>query len=444
MIFVESAAVELKEKVSNYSDVSKVACAFANAQGGKVVVGVKNNGIVVGVPEADFDQVQQKLENAVQCVSPIPFHKIETVKEQEKTIVILEVYQIGEGAFCTFGGIVYYRFGSQVRKLEGKTLQDYIIHRRILMFDETKSEAKLDDLDDKKISSYLESRTPNFVYQPKNKESVLTTLGVVKRNGDFWVKNTAVLLFARETERFLPQNELKLVRFHGTEPVEIVNSQFIHKTLLENLNHAEDFIKLNTKTRFQIKGLERKEVPEYPETVVREALVNAVTHRDYFSKDAIQINIFDDRLEIISPGGLPQGLSMKLLGTLSIQRNPLTYRLLRDIRLVEGLGTGIPRMRKEMLERRLPEPLFEDLGSFFKLTLYNKVRPKETLLNPRQEKALSYLRENKSITAKIYAKLTGVSQVTAVKDLNTLAQKGNVQKIGKTRSAYYILKESLS
>ena len=101
-------------------------------------------------------------------------------------------------------------------------------------------------------------------------------------------------------------------------------------------------------------------------------------------------------------------------------------------------------MRKDMQDRGLPEPVFEDLGSFFKATLYNKAKPKEEIINPRQEKALGYLRENKSITAKTYAKLTSVSQVTAVKDLNMLVRKGTIRKIGKTRSAYYILKESLS
>jgi len=443
MRYTETSTIELKEKVTNFNDVAKTVCGFANAEGGKLVIGVTAKEIVVGVPVREVESLQQRLDGAVQTVSPVPFHKIEVVKDEGKNIIIVEVYKIGEGAFCTYGGIVYYRFGNTTRKMEGKTLQDFLIHRKILSFDESRSEAKLEDIDDEKISNYLQRRTPGFTYTPKNKLEILANLGVAKKNGDISIKNTAVLLFGRNTARFFPQNEIKLARFKGVNAVEIIDSNFIHKTLFENLQEASEFVRRNTKTRFETRGLERKEVGEYPEIVVREALVNAVVHRDYFSKDAIQLNIFDDRLEIINPGGLPQGLSMKLLGTLSIQRNSLIYRLLRDVRLVEGLATGIPKMREGMLQHGLPEPSFEDLGSFFKVTLYNTKRFDEGLLNVRQHKALSYLQKNKSITSQTYAKITGVSRVTAVKDFQDMMDKQLIQKVGKTRSAYYILaKES--
>ena len=131
---------------------------------------------------------------------------------------------------------------------------------------------------------------------------------------------------------------------------------------------------------------------------------------------------------------------MKLLGTLSIQRNPLVYRLLRDIRLMEGLATGIPRMRRSMRDRGLPDPVFEDLGSFFKVTLYNSRKVGSILLHSRHQKILTYLLKNNTITTVVVAKITGVSQVTAAADMNTLVRKGYAQKIGKTRGAYYILK----
>ncbi len=439
MVYTETSTIELKEKVTNFNDVAKTACGFANAEGGKIIIGVTAKGVVVGVPAKEVDSLQQRIDGAVQTVSPVPFHKIEVVKEDGKNVIVIEVYKIGEGAFCTYGGIVYYRFGNTTRKMEGKTLQDFLIHRKILSFDESRSDAKLEDIDDEKLSNYLQRRTPGFTYNPNNKAEVLANLGVAKKNGAISIKNTAILLFGKNSELFFPQSEIKLARFKGTNAVEIIDSKFIHKTLFENLQEANEFVRRNTKTRFETKGLERKEVGEYPEAVVREALVNAVVHRDYFSKDAIQLNIFDDRLEIINPGGLPQGLSLKMLGTLSIQRNPLIYRLLRDVRLVEGLATGIPKMREGMLRHNLPEPSFEDLGSFFKVTLYNAKRFDGGLLNLRQQKALSYLQKNKSITSQTYAKVTGVSKVTAVKDLQNMIEKSIVQKVGKTRSAYYIL-----
>lgn len=184
--------------------------------------------------------------------------------------------------------------------------------------------------------------------------------------------------------------------------------------------------------------LEREEIPEYPYEVTREALVNAVTHRDYFSRDAVQINIFENRMEIINPGTLPPGLTFKVLGSLSVQRNPLTYRLMRDIGLIEGLATGIPRMRSAMKRANLPEPVFEELGNFFRVTLYNRPEKRKDGISDRQQKTISYMEKNPSINSKTYAKLTGVSHPIAVADLNDLVKKEVLKKIGKTRGAYYV------
>ena len=173
MRYTETSTIELKEKVTNFNDVAKTVCGFANAEGGKLVIGVTAKEIVVGVPVREVESLQQRLDGAVQTVSPVPFHKIEVVKDEGKNIIIVEVYKIGEGAFCTYGGIVYYRFGNTTRKMEGKTLQDFLIHRKILSFDESRSEAKLEDIDDEKISNYLQRRTPGFTYTPKNKLEIL-------------------------------------------------------------------------------------------------------------------------------------------------------------------------------------------------------------------------------------------------------------------------------
>ncbi len=136
----------------------------------------------------------------------------------------------------------------------------------------------------------------------------------------------------------------------------------------------------------------RAEVLEYPESVIREAIVNAIAHRDYFSKDAIQIYIFDNRIEITNPGSLPKGLTKELFGTISVQRNPIIYRFLRDYGYVEGLETGIPRMKNAMRKRGLADPQFKFTETFFRITLYNTKTIKKTIesfedLNERQKKS---------------------------------------------------------
>lgn len=435
---IEGQNVELKDKIVNFRDISKTVCAFANTTGGQVYIGISDDGKVHGVEKAEIDSLQQRVEGAIQAVSPMPFHKIFVQKFDDKQVVTVEIYQLGQGTFCTFSGIVYCRFGSTNKKLEGKTLQDYMVTRHILFFDDLSSQAKIEDLEIGKIRDFLKIRTPTMQFEELKLADYLKSLGVLESDRTGHIKNAGVLFFAKNIAEFVPQNEIKLARFNGNQPVDIIDTSFINSTIPDNLRNAESFIKKNTKIGFRIKGLERREVPEYPTTVIREALVNAIAHRDYLSKDSIQINIFDDRIEFISPGTLPNGLTLSILGTLSIQRNPTAYRLMRDLGLIEGLGTGIPRMKKELSDAELPDPRFEELGNFFKVTIYNKSRIDFSDLNERQKRAIAYLEKNPSITSKKYASICEVSLPIAVSDLNKMCKAHLTKKVGKTRGAYYV------
>jgi ATP-dependent DNA helicase RecG len=434
---VENQGLEFKRKVENFREIGKTVCAFANANGGRIVIGVADDGKVIGVPDDAIDTLQQRFEGTIQQVSPVPFHRISVEERDGKRTVVIDVHQIGQSAFCTYDGIVYYRTGSVNSKLSGRTLQEYLMNRYILSFDESRSQAVLVDIDLDKLGSFLKARSPNIKFNAKKVQDYLISLNLAQMNGTLWIKSATLLFFAREPTRLIPQSEVKLARFKGKVPVDIIDSKFEGGTVLDILRVAEDFIKRNTRTAMRIAALKREDVAEYPEPVTREALVNALTHRDYFSRDAVQINIFDDRMEVLSPGNLPVGLDIKLLGTVSKQRNPLTYHMMRDLDLVEGLATGIPRMRSAMRVAGLPEPVFEELGGFFRVTLYNKARVDATKLNKRQKHALGHLKENPTITSKAYAEMVKVSHPMAVADLNDLVAKGIIRKVGKTRGAYY-------
>jgi ATP-dependent DNA helicase RecG len=207
------------------------------------------------------------------------------------------------------------------------------------------------------------------------------------------------------------------------------------------------FIEKTLSKSIQIKDTaKRVEKYEYPINVIRESIVNAVVHRDYFSRDAIQVYIFDDRIEITNPGSLPSNLPKEMFGTISVQRNPITYRFLRDLGFVEGLGTGIPRMKNAMREAGLSDPEFKITESFFRVILYNtkgSKHPIHTLkdLNLRQKKALEYVKEHKSIKAQTYVDINKVSYATAVNDINELIEYGFLKKVGAFRGAYYVLED---
>ncbi|HLC55033.1 MAG TPA: ATP-binding protein, partial [Candidatus Nanoarchaeia archaeon] len=246
---------------------------------------------------------------------------------------------------------------------------------------------------------------------------------------------------------FNPQIEIKLVRFDGIEQVKIIAHELVQSDLVEAIERSLSFVKNHLPISFEIKSTaKREEKFQYPLEVIREAIVNAVAHRDYFSKDAIQIYILSDRLEITNPGSLPQNLPKELFGTLSAQRNPISYRLLRDYGYVEGLGSGVPRMINAMREYGLTDPEFGIYEHFFRLTLRNKpnaLKPIEEYvdLNERQLSAIEFLKEHKSIKTKMYMKINNVSLGTARLDINEMLKFDYIKKIGSFRGAYYILSE---
>lgn len=442
----ENQEVEFKESFHSSQEISKLLCSLANTLGGVLILGVKNSGEVVGIKE-NLDKIQQKISASNQSVSPVPLISIESHKLESKDVVIVIVQRSSDASYHTFQGAIYVRVGSTTRRLEGQTHLEYLRNRQILSFDESyETLAKIEDLDKSKIQSYLKVRNQESYLNIHSIKDFLLSNKLAKDNEKLRIKNSALLLFANDPKNFIPQAELKLVQFAGVEPVEIISHKLVQDDLVSSIEQALSFIRSHINKKIKIKQAGRREEEyEYPIDVVREAIVNAVAHRDYFSKDAIQIYLFENRIEITNPGSLPQGLPKELFGTISVQRNPITYRFLRDLEYVEGLGTGIPRMKNKMRKSGLSDPEFIFTESFFRIILYNKKGKKRAIegehdLNEREKNALKYLRKHKSIKAQTYAEINKVSHATAVNEINELIEFGYLKKVGAFRGAYYVLK----
>ena len=209
----------------------------------------------------------------------------------------------------------------------------------------------------------------------------------------------------------------------------------------------------NVRRGMRISGFTREEVPEYPLAVAREAVVNAVAHRDYSQRgDGIRLLMFSDRLEVYSPGRLPGHVTLENLVEERFSRNEVIVQVLSDLGFIERLGYGIYRMIASMREAGLPAPRFEETTAGFRVTLFGhgdglvSRAPQEQrwgnlLLNPRQEEALAYLAEKGRITNREYQQLCpNVSPETIRRDLADLVDKGMLLKIGEKRATYYILK----
>jgi len=442
----ETQEVEFKESFHSSQEFSKIMCGFANTYGGIIIIGVNAKKEVVGLKE-DLDKLQQKISSSAQAVSPPLIPSIAIHNIDNKKVISIIIQRAIDNTFHTFQGVIWVKIGSTLKKIEGNQIVDFLRSKQILCFDETPSGAKISDIDANKIKDYLNIRKQLDYFKSHAIEDFLMSMKLATKNGDLKIKNSALLFFAKNPMLFNPQIELKLVRFEGVEPVKIISHELVQSDLIESIEKALSFVKTNISKSIQIKlDAKREEKYQYPIDVIREAIVNAVAHRDYFSKDAIQIYIFTNRIEITNPGSLPQGLPKELFGTLSVQRNPLTYKILRDYGYVEGLGSGVPRMINGMREHGLMDPEFGIYERFFRIVLKNKSSDLKPIkdhsdLNDRQIKALKFLKENKSIKTKMYIKINNVSFGTARLDINEMVNFGYLKKVGSFRGAYYIINE---
>ncbi len=185
--------------------------------------------------------------------------------------------------------------------------------------------------------------TANITAQGAAREDLLVNLGLAARQGRRLVLNNAgVLFFARPPRRFHLHARVTCLLFQGTQKTQILARQDFDGRLVENVEGAMTFLRQHIPMRYEISGLQRREIPALPEAAVREALLNAVIHRDYFERGGVvMVELFQDRLEIVSPGGLPPGLRLEDLGRFSLPRNPLLADLLINETTASGSGAVI-------------------------------------------------------------------------------------------------------
>ena len=181
-------------------------------------------------------------------------------------------------------------------------------------------------------------------------------------------RNAGVLFFARNVRHFFPQAYITCLLAKGKDKVHILDRKDFDGGLVADIENALRFIERNTRTAYRIEGLKRQNIPEYPMKALREAITNAVMHRDWFFDGAnVFVEIYTDRIEVVSPGSLPKGVTLADLGRKSVRRNALVSDLLHRIDFVEKAGTGIRRIRDEASAQDCPEPQFE-ANSFVTVT----------------------------------------------------------------------------
>jgi ATP-dependent DNA helicase RecG len=319
--------------------------------------------------------------------------------------------------------------------------------------------ASLDDLDGAQVEAYrreLDRRNPGSPLIRQPQEELLQAVGALAKEGKRWRPTlTGILFFGHKPQNFYPSFTITFLHFAGAsaarsrpqDPLYLDNREF-KGTLPAMIDAARATIYEKQSKGAVVEGFVREDLPEYPEFAYREALVNAVAHRDYGLEGSfVQVRLFADRLEIQSPGGLGGHLTVDNIVYEQYTRNPHVMRLLEDFGYVERRGLGVDQMIRTMTAAGLEPPVFENRGSSFWVTLPGKppARPLPDLeglgLNDRQIRAVAYLQEHGRIANREYQGLFGVSERTALYDLQGLVESGLALPVSSGRGRYYMLRD---
>ena len=439
----ESQTLEFKSSLKLKNEIGQTISAFANTKGGIVLIGVSDQskplGLTIGKKTME-DTANWIKENT----DPPNYPGIKTHKINNKTIIELSVKECPEKPVF-FKNHAFQRVSKTNQRILANKIRELAKQEKIKSnWDEMICKrATLKDIDENKVKEFLKmaKRRRGLDIDPKiSVKQALIKLKVIKNSQP---TNACVLMFAKDPQRFFIQDETKCARFKGTTTKEFIDMKEFSGPADQQVDDVEKFVLKNiSKAAWIEEGkIERQEKWEYPMDAIREAITNAIVHRDYQSSSKVQIRIFDDRLEVWNPGTLPQGWTVEKLKQEHESKpfNPLLARMLFLIKYIEEWGRGTIDMIQECLDHGLPEPEFKDTGTSI-VVIFKKSQLTEELLsslNTRQIEAIKYLKENKTITRSKYQSLFNCSKGTAYYDLQKLLENGVIKKRGKGKAIYY-------
>ena len=435
--------------------IAETLISFANMEGGTIIIGLRSDG-EKSIAKIDDEKLGQALKDAEELCNPtVVIDNWESLELPDSIGAVyalrvprsIELHALTDGRVLIRSGARNRPLGGQeILRLAGtKSTGDF--EARVL------SGVSLADFSPKMIEEYQEKRAERTkrLYNG-NSDDLLIEIGAVSPNGKPTV--TGVLLFCEYPQQWLPQSSVVFAKFVGTTPrgenglAGYSRREELTGPLPRLIEAAWNLIWSEMAVGAVVKGLEREEKLEYPQFAVREAIVNAICHRDYRLKGRrIEIRMYSDRLEVISPGGLPGFITVENIRDEHFSRNPRVVNGLFQWGYIEELGLGIDRMIEEMQQAGHQSPTFDARPYSFAVTLFN-TRQKPPALpdwirstNQRQMRALQYIRERGAITNREYRLLcAGVSAETLRLDLADLVDKGILLKVGSKKGTYYTLK----
>lgn len=442
----EGKNIEFKVELPKSNALAKTIIAFSNTGGGKLIIGVNDQGNIIGLdPNLNIFELKDKVASIVyETCYPTVIPDIYTTIIDEQLLLVIEVFR---GNLLPYylknkekNEGVYIRVGATNRKASYENILELERQRMNISFDQEVN--KEIDFDTLNVSS-IEER---FIQAGKAfNQSVMKNLKlVIEENGILYPSNgLLILLGAFEHVR------MKCSRFKGSTMDMFLDRKEYDGDIFLQLESTEKFIKNHISLSSEIKGLQREDQYEIPLEAIRESLVNAIVHRDYANGGRdIKIGIYDDIVNIVSPGGFPSTITQEdILEGRSEIRNKVIARVLKELNYIEQWGSGIRRIKSSCKARGLKEPEILEKGDFVDVSLYRKViaMPKNKEdnkpLSDQEEKIIEFLKEHDGIIkTKDVKSILGVEERRARVILNKLINKHIIEKRGNGSRTIYALK----
>ena len=429
----ESDHTEFKDNFGN--EAIKTAGAFANTRGGIIFIGINKAGVIKGT-QATQETCKDWANRISQSTEPSLIPVIEPINTKSGTVVLI---RINEFPFkpVAVRSRCFRRVNASNRQMSPAEIAQLHLQSTGSSYDACPSRnATLEDLDIKEVKKYIRKAIATGRRNYDESQYSIQILEKIDLIKDGKPTIAAILLFGKEPHFKISQATVHCGRFK--EKTVIIDDRLIEGSIVKQVDEVMAFMRKNTNVRFVITGkAERDEIWDYPLDALREAVTNAICHRDYIDTSDIQIKIHDDYLTIWNPGGLLPGMSLDDLfdpNHSSKPRNKLVAQIFYDIRHIEKYGSGIQRILDECEKAGVPEPTFEEkFGGFlvtFKKDIYNLDNLRAIGLNERQIKAMALLKRTHNISNKDYCQLNSISRQTSTRELNQLFQKGLVIKEG--------------
>jgi len=431
----ENESVELKEIYT--PSIRKEVIAFANTRGGEIYIGVSDNGDIIGVHDANY--VMQQISNSLKdSIKPdiLMFTRVELLEFSGKTIIRIIVEEGTKKPYYLLDkGIkpsgVYVRSGTASSPATEDAIRSMIKDADGDSFETSRS--LLQNLTFNTLSKEFAERKIDFTQIQMENLGIMTSDKIYTNMG---------LLLSDQCK-----HSIKVAIFQGSDKSIFKDRKEISGSLFAQLSEAYRLIDFYNGTKASFHDLMRVDVRDYPEDAIREALLNAIVHRDYSFSGSTLVNIYSDRLEMISLGGLVPGLSLEAAKMGASQaRNEKLAALFYRLKLIEAYGTGISKIISSYRNSGL-EPIFENAQGAFRVILPNfnrEVKPinssKQNILDQKYLPIINLFKEQNEITRKDIERVMGIKSTHAINTIKEMIDEGIIKKIGKGKNTRYIKK----